>query len=106
MEYISVQYRDGTPDETFEGESLLATWKDLCNTGANVLYARYRVPAGRRYTPSKMRTYGAIGVSRGEAALIAAEREAQDRAEASEAEARLIAGRDWTYNGYRDSLAG
>jgi|ERR1039458_10117924 hypothetical protein len=74
MEIITVQYRDGH-DQTFESDGDLSeTWTTLCDE-PNVLFARYRVPA--RYTPSGTRTYGTIGISRGEAARLKAEHDAQ-----------------------------
>jgi hypothetical protein len=65
MEHITVQYRDERADATLEGICLTDRWEALSDD-PGVLYARYRVPA--RYTPSRMRTYGVIGISRGEAA--------------------------------------
>jgi hypothetical protein len=102
MEHITVQYRDDQPDASFEDDSLMDTWVSL-SEDPNVLYARYRVPA--RYTPSRMRTYGVIGISRGEAARAQIETDL-DLAREAAAVDRTIAARTWTYNGHRDSLPG
>ena len=91
MEIITVQYRDGH-DQTFESDGDLSeTWTTLCDE-PNVLYARYRVPA--RYTPSGTRTYGTIGISRGEAARLKAEHDAQVAAIQAGFERQFAARRD------------
>lgn len=102
MQTIRVEYRDGSPSETFEGQDLAENWDKLMDGPlGNVQHAVYSTPSR---DGSRMIARGTFGESHADRAIREATNELDRLARDQAAAERMYAGRDWTYNGYSRSL--